>query len=281
MLEHDTTTPDIETASEAYAQRFSGPAGIFLLDVQAKTVRRLLEAVPAAARVLEVGGGHAQLTPILLELGFDVWVQGSSPVCSRRLRPLIARPEYCGRLHFVASNLWALPFRDMSFDLVLGVRLLAHVERWQELLAEMARVCRHRLLLDYPPIIGANAFERWMFRFKRHIEGNTRPYFCYSFGELSRALCSLGFERLSLEKQFFVPIVVHRALARQGLSRALERGSRTLGLTRLFGGPVLLLAELPAAVAGLESRPAKTEARAAARRLLIAPQPFCKPGARP
>jgi SAM-dependent methyltransferase len=184
-------------------------------------------------------------------------------------------------LHFVASNLWALPFPDLSFDLVLGVRLLAHVERWQDLLAEMARVCRHRLLIDYPPIICANFFERWIFRWKRDIEGNTRPYFSYSFGELSRALYSLGFERLSLEKQFFVPIVVHRALARQGLSRALERGSRTLGLTRLFGGPVLLCAELPAAGAGLEPRPAKSEARTAARTLLIAPQPFATPGARP
>jgi hypothetical protein len=57
MLEHDTTTPDIETASEAYAQRFSGRTGGFLLEVQARTVRRLLADMPAAARVLDVKHG--------------------------------------------------------------------------------------------------------------------------------------------------------------------------------------------------------------------------------
>jgi glycosyltransferase involved in cell wall biosynthesis/SAM-dependent methyltransferase len=277
MLEHDTTTPDIETASDAYARRFSGSAGRFLLEVQADAVNHLLQDTPAVGRVLEIGGGHGQLTQLLLDLGFEVWVQGSSTVCSRRVHLLMARSEYRDRLHFVASSLWELPFPDTSFDLVLGIRLLAHVERWRELLAEMARVCKQRLLLDYPPTMSANAFERWMFRFKRDIEGNTRPYFCYSFRELSGALRALGFERLSVEKEFFVPMVVHRALARQGLSRALERGSRALGLTRLVGGPVLLLAQRPDAMARLRPSLAPGEPRATSRVLLVAPEPFFTP----
>jgi glycosyltransferase involved in cell wall biosynthesis len=282
MLEHDTTTPDIETSSEAYARRFAGPAGAYFLGVQAEAARQLLSGTIGGARVLDVGGGHAQLTPVLLDLGFDVWVQGSAPACSERLGALIARPEHRGRVHFVTSSLWALPFPDASFDLVLGIRLLAHVERWQELLREMARVCRHRLLLDYPPTMSVNAFERWMFRFKRQFEGNTRPFFCYPNGTLAEALHGLGFARLSRRKQFFLPMVVHRALARQGLSRALESASRSLGLTRLFGAPVLLLAERPALLehAGAELRQGATEA-AAPPVLLIAPQPFFTPAGTP
>jgi SAM-dependent methyltransferase len=266
MLENDTTTPDIETASDGYAQRFAGPAGTYFLEVQAEAMRRLLSDTFANARVLEIGGGHAQLTPVLLELGFDVWVQGSSSVCSRRVRALMARPEYRGRVHFVTSSLWALPFPDLSFDLVLGVRLLAHVERWRELLAEAARVCRRQLLLDYPPVMSVNALERWLFRVKRQIEGNTRLYFCYASGELNRALRPLGFERMAIEKQFFVPMVLHRALARQRLSHALERGSRALGLTRLFGGPVLLLAERTGAIASPAPQAAASQPKAAVGR---------------
>jgi SAM-dependent methyltransferase len=178
-----------------------------------------------------------------LELGFDVWVQGSAPSCRDRLLTLMG--QHRGRLQFVTSSLWTLPFPDRSFDLVLGVRLLAHVERWEALLSEMARVTRHRLLVEFPPIMGVNWFERWLFPLKRRLEGDTRPYFCYSPGQLSRTLRALGFARLVLEKQFFLPMVIHRILKRPSVSAQLEACSRWLGLTRLFGGPVILLAERP------------------------------------
>ena len=42
VVHDDPAVPDIETASDAYALRFSGPVGDYLLDVQAQTVRRLL-----------------------------------------------------------------------------------------------------------------------------------------------------------------------------------------------------------------------------------------------
>jgi glycosyltransferase involved in cell wall biosynthesis/SAM-dependent methyltransferase len=281
MLEHDTTTPDVETASEGYARRFSGPAGAYFLGVQAEAARELLSGTTARARVLDVGGGHAQLTPMLLDLGFDVWVQGSAPVCRDRLRALAACPEHRGRVHFVTSSLWALPFADASFDLVLGIRLLAHVDRWRELLREMARVCRHQLLLDYPPTMSANVLERWLFRFKRQFEGNTRPFFCYSDGTLAQALHGLGFARLSQRKQFFMPMVVHRALSREGASRALESASRTLGLTRLFGAPVLLLAERPDPAGKSFARGRQDALATAASILLIAPQPFFTPAGTP
>ena len=158
---------------------------------------------PGRRAVLDVGGGHAQLTPLLLEWGCAVWVQGSATGCSERIQPLMANSE--GRLHFVASSLWSLPFPDGYFDLVVGIRLLAHVERWRELLSEMARVSGHRLMIDYPPMIGINALEPMLFTLKRRLEGNTRPYFNYMKGDLISALRCSGFERFSVDKQFFVP----------------------------------------------------------------------------
>jgi hypothetical protein len=129
--------------------------------------------------------------------------------------------------------------------------------------------------------MSVNALERWLFRVKRQIEGDTRRYFCYASSELRDALRPLGFERVAIEKQFFVPMVLHRALARQGLSRVLEQGSRRLGLTRLLGGPVLLLAERPDAIASPTQRVAANQAQVADRVLLIAPQPFFTPSGTP
>ena len=81
-----TTAPDIESSSDAYARRFSGPLGAWFLDVQARATLDLV--APLRARTaLEVGGGHAQLTGPLVGAGLAVSVLGSSPACGARIGP--------------------------------------------------------------------------------------------------------------------------------------------------------------------------------------------------
>lgn len=241
-MPHATAPPDIETASATYAKRFAGPVGAYMLEVQAEGVRHLLSGVPlAGGRVLEVGGGHAQLTRLLLALGAEVWVQGSAPCCAERLAPLLA--EAGGRLRFLTSDLLALPFADRSFDLVIGIRLMAHVEHWEELLSEMSRVCRGCLLVDYAPTRSVSAFEPWLYAVKRVVESDTRRFARFSIGQLAPVLRELGFVDISERKQFLMPMVIHRVLKRPELSRRVESWGDRLGLTRLLGGPALLLAQ--------------------------------------
>jgi SAM-dependent methyltransferase len=241
LLDHDTITPDLETASEDYARRFAGPTGRYFLDSQQASLIGLLGAPTGPLRVLELGGGHGQLAPALLAVGHEVWVQGSAAVCARRLGPLLAdRPD---RLRFVVSSLWSLPFADRTFDVVLAVRLLAHVERCPELLQEMARLSRRTVIVDFPARVSANLLEPALFALKRRLEGNTRPFFCYRPRELQAPLARAGFGRFRLAKQFTLPMVVHRTLRAPGLSAALEGGCRWLGLTALLGTPCLLAAE--------------------------------------
>ena len=241
-MEHNTTTPDVETASDGYASRFQGSVGEYLLAVQTEAVTELVRWPNGSTplRVLDVGGGHGQLTSLFLDRGCEVWVQGSSPVCQARISPFMER--YRGRLHFVASDLWHLPFPNRKFDLVVAIRLLAHVEDWQQLLGEMARVCEGQLLVDYAPIASANILEPILFHAKRLIEKNTRPYFCYSGRSIRRCLGRLNFGNFNERKEFFAPMVVHRSLKKPALSRRLEIGFSGLGLTALLGGPVLLSA---------------------------------------
>lgn len=246
-LEHDTTTPDVETASEGYARRFAGAVGAYFLGEQERIVGEFLGRDPC--RILEVGGGHAQLAPALLAAGHEVWVQGSRQRCAHRLAPLLAR--HPGQLRFMVSSLWALPFPDRTFDAVIGIRLLAHVERYDALLQEMARVSRGRVIVDFPPLSSANLWQPLLFGIKRRIEGNTRPFFSYRTTQVCRPLRAAGFGRFRVSRQFALPMVVHRKLARPGVSRTIEDGCRRAGLTRLLGAPSMLLAErLPAAVPG-------------------------------
>ncbi|RPI63313.1 MAG: class I SAM-dependent methyltransferase, partial [Lysobacterales bacterium] len=78
-------TPDIETASDAYAQRFAGAAGRYLLAEQEAAIRALL-ADWRGGSVLDVGGGHGQLTPLLQTLAREVVVLGSDARGLTRVR---------------------------------------------------------------------------------------------------------------------------------------------------------------------------------------------------
>jgi 2-polyprenyl-3-methyl-5-hydroxy-6-metoxy-1,4-benzoquinol methylase len=232
-----TETADLETASEGYARRFAGPVGEHFLAVQARATLALLAPL-AGGSVLDVGGGHAQLAVPLVAAGFRVTVAGSSEGCRARLDRLLPH----GAFDFRAADLLALPFPDRSFDAVLAFRLLPHVESWRELLAELCRVARQAVIVDYPDRRSWNLFAGALFGAKRRVEGNTRPYRCFTRREVIATLACSGFGRPVLSPQFFLPMVVHRALGRAGLSRALERVSGALGLTRAFGSPIVLRA---------------------------------------
>jgi SAM-dependent methyltransferase len=244
QIEHNTITPDIETSSDGYRQRFSGAVGRFFLDTQIHAIEHVIPSGRwAQCRVLDVGGGHGQLTRFLLDRGYDVWVQGSAETCRQQIEPLVNR--FAQRLHLVASSLWSLPFADHVFDMVIAVRVMSHVERWEALLTEMARVTRHRLVIDYAALSSSNILRPLLFCAKRSVEGNTRPFFCYRAGQLSRHLRLLGFSRITLRKQLFVPMGLHRLVKSASVSAAAEATCRAVGLTRLFGSPVILLAERP------------------------------------
>lgn len=247
-LEHDTRTPDIHTASAGYARRFAGPVGAYLLEVQEQALAAVLpeprEAAPARRpRALDVGGGHGQLTAFLLGRGYDVWVQGSAAAWSERLTEL--RMRHPDRVHLVVADLWRLPFADRSFDLVAGFRLLAHVEETRALVLEMSRVSGDALVVDYAPLWSANLLEPVLFRLKRLLEGNTRPFFCYTRAQLAGWLSTAGLSQIRQAKEFWLPMVIHRKLRSPERSARLEDLGRRLGLTAWLGAPVVLLARRP------------------------------------
>jgi SAM-dependent methyltransferase len=233
---------DIETSSEEYASRFAGPVGELFLDIQQQAVLELLAPWPGA-RVLDVGGGHAQLAPPLVRSGYRVTVAGSGEACRDRLD----RALPAGTFEYQACDLLDLPFPDRSFDAVLAFRLLAHAERWRDLVAELCRVADRAVIVDFADTRSFNAFYGPLFAWKKKIEGNTRTFITFRPGEVRAELARHGLGRPKEIRQFFLPMVVHRALGKalgSALpSRVLEGVSSGLGLTRALGSPVILRAE--------------------------------------
>jgi len=227
-------TPDIETSSEDYARRFSGKIGSWFLKIQEEATRRLLAPYPQAS-VLDVGGGHGQITNALVGDGHSVTVFGSDQVCSRRVQGLIDQ----GQCTFAAGNILSLPYPDRSFDIVVSYRLLPHVAQWPKLIAELTRVADRAVIVDFPTVRSLNYIAPLLFKFKKQLEGNTRSYTSFDESELLEAFQTLGFQESGRFPEFFLPMVLHRILKLPLLSAALENACRTMGLTGMLGSPVI------------------------------------------
>lgn len=228
---------DIETSSEDYAKRFSGDVGKYFLDVQAEITLDLLKELPHSS-VLDVGGGHAQLAVPLVNNGFDVTVVGSDDICRTRLDKFLPPNSF----RYKSCNLLKLPFEDNSFDVVISFRLLTHETNWKLQLAEMCRVAKKSVIIDYPDIRSFNVFYKLLFSAKKSFEKNTRTFKTFSRKELIKEFKNNNFDEFVLKPQFFLPMVIHRAVKNVQLLGLLEKISGIIGLKQLFGTPVILKA---------------------------------------
>jgi ubiquinone/menaquinone biosynthesis C-methylase UbiE len=231
---------DIESSSDRYADRFTGAVGGWFLEVQARLTLKALDGLGRGARVLDVGGGHAQLTPALVTAGYSVTVVGSDPACARRLRPWLDR----GECRYHAADLLAMPFDDRSFDAVLCYRLIAHSVDWHRLLRELCRVAGARVVIDYPSRRSLNLISESLFPAKQRLEGgSTRRFLLYSPREIREGFVHNAFRVVSHTPQFLLPMVVHRVVGSRAISRAVETPGRLAGLTRWWGSPVIVRAD--------------------------------------
>lgn len=224
---------DIFTSSDDYATRYAGRVGEWMLRVQEQAILRMLAPHPNAS-ILDVGGGHSQLTPALIRNGYLVTVLGSSEDCKSRLSPCL------DQITFDIGSLMNMPYPDRAFDVVISLRLMAHMPRWEEFIGELARVARKAVIVDYPEVRSINIVSTQLFSLKKRLEPNTRRFQCLRERELLRVFKEVGFRESDRFPQYFLPMMLHRALKQPRLSAALEAFFRAIGLTRLLGSPVIL-----------------------------------------
>lgn len=223
-------TADIETATDAYAGRFAGASGQWMLQVQSQQLRTALRGLAPGGNALDVGGGHAQTEGILREAGFSVTVTGSAPSCRHRVP---------ASTPFILADHLQLPYADREMKVVISFRLLPHCDRWRELIPELCRVADERVVVDYPAKQSVNFIADKLFALKKGFEKNTRPFTLFSHKEIRQTFEEAGF-MVTRHSQFFWPMVLHRMLKCPLISRILEAPPRWLGLRALFGSPVVL-----------------------------------------
>jgi 2-polyprenyl-3-methyl-5-hydroxy-6-metoxy-1,4-benzoquinol methylase len=231
----DRECPDIVTSSEDYARRFSGRAGEYFLDVQDKAVHLAL-ANGSGRTILDVGGGHGQVAGGLAASGREVVVFGSDNACFERL----ICDNLSRRCRFVTGDLLKQPFADQSFDVVIALRLISHIEAWAALIRELCRLAEQAVILEYPSLISINAVGPLLFNVKKRIEGNTRTYRSFLPARLGTEFKAHHFDVTAIFPQFFLPMVLHRAMHGARLLQSAEKVFKGLGFTQLLGSPVIM-----------------------------------------
>jgi hypothetical protein len=233
---------DVESSSAGYARRFEGAVGRWFVESQTRITLECLAGLGAGATILDVGGGHAQVAPPLIEAGFRVTVAGSHASCGERLEPWTST----GRCRFEVADLQALSFAARSFDAVVCYRLLAHSVDWRNLISELCRVARQRVIVDYPASRSVNVASGALFRLKHSIEqGTTRPFTLYRRRDVAGAFAASGFAVRVVRPQFLLPMALYRLVGSPLLAQTAEGTARALGLTRAFGSPIIACAVRP------------------------------------
>jgi 2-polyprenyl-3-methyl-5-hydroxy-6-metoxy-1,4-benzoquinol methylase len=148
-----------------------------------------------------------------------------------------------GTCSFTVGNVIDLPFDDESFDTAISFRLVTHCTQWPVLIRELCRVARHAVIVDYPTSQSVNCIAPALFGAKKRVEADTRHWALFRHREINATFKQNGFRVTGVRKQFFLPMVMHRMLKSRGISAFKEGIARSLGLTRLWGSPVIVRAE--------------------------------------
>lgn len=100
-----------------------------------------LDGHALAGSVLEIGGGSGAMAAAAVRRFADARITVTD-VDQAMVDAARARLAGCRRVDVRRADVGALPFDDGSFDVVTSFLMLHHVIRWEEALAEVARVLR-------------------------------------------------------------------------------------------------------------------------------------------
>ena len=231
---------DPATARTFDERRFGGPIGELVATGQADVLMRFLGRA-AGRSVLDVGTGTGRAAFLMASAGAHVTgVDASEEMLAVARARAAAVPH---EIEFAAGDAHALAFGDRSFDVAVSLRVLMHTPRWRTCVQELCRVSRELVIVDYPSSHSTALLQALGRRVTYRLGASTEPYRVFSDRQISSVLAEQGFSVRAIDRQFVLPIALHKAVGSQGFTRGVERALATVGLQRWLGSPVTVVAE--------------------------------------
>jgi ubiquinone/menaquinone biosynthesis C-methylase UbiE len=220
--------------------RFSGPVGELLAETQARILTEFCGPLDGR-EAIDVGTGTARAALVLAGAGAHVTAIDAS---DEMLRVARARAESRGAaIRFEAGDAHHLTHSDGSFDIAVSLRVLMHTPDWRQCVGELCRVSRHRVIVDFPALGSVAAVQSVSRRLARAAGANVEAYRVLGEAAVRSTFESHGFRVTRIHRQFVLPIALHKRLGSRAATERLEGMLAGVGLLRLAGSPVTVLAE--------------------------------------
>jgi ubiquinone/menaquinone biosynthesis C-methylase UbiE len=220
--------------------RFGGPIGALLLEDQERVLGDFLGDL-TGRQVIDVGTGTGRAAIALARLGAQViGVDASAPMLDAARK----RAAQAGlSITFERDDAHALPFATGTFDHAVSLRVLMHTPDWRRCLGELCRVTRHSVVVDFPALASAAALQAIARRATQAMGPKVEAYRVFTLRTITRELERQGFRVRRVHRQFVLPIAAHKLIGSRSFTVTAERALAAVGLLRLAGSPVTIVAE--------------------------------------
>lgn len=222
------------------ALRFSGPIGRLVAESQERVITTFLAPI-AQRRILDVGTGTGRAAIALARRGAMVTGVDASDEMLTVARRRAADAGVTAT--FGPGDAHSLPFDDGAFDAVICLRVLMHTPGWRQALGELCRVARERVVFDYPALASVAALQSGVRRIVHAAGATVEAYRVFSDRTIDAELQRHGFRAVSRDRQFVLPIALHKRMASVAATERLEGWLARAGLRAIIGSPVTVVAE--------------------------------------
>ena len=221
------------------AMRFSGPIGTLLADSQDQILASFLGPIEGRT-VLDVGTGTGRAALGLARRGARVTGVDAS---AEMLRVANARAADARlQASFEVGDAHRLAYPDRAFDAAVSLRVLMHTPDWRQCLSELCRVADDRVVFDYPAAFSAAALQAFGRRVAAAAGRSVEAYRVLTSADVKQTVENAGFSIERVHRQFVLPIALHKAVGSRALTVAVEKALAAVGLLRILGSPVTVVA---------------------------------------